>query len=370
MAIHLSTGTELNGYTLTTDMTASDAGTSMWAIAEKAGFEYFVKCFLTPVYPSADASGSEATKQRKRARCEAFEQRMSQVKQILDDCGSESFLVRSVDFFRLDGSYYKVTKKLVAKKVGLVKLPAKAQLLILLSAAYGLKTLHENSGFVHADIKPENFMVQRAGERLIANLIDFDAGFFMGHSPSPDDLTGDQRYWSPELIEYLISDSINNNQPIALSQALDIFSLGVTFCEYITGQLPVFSPYYAYVGEAVLSDTPIRISSVRHAQLSPVVPLIEAMLNRNPLNRPSAGEIHDQLRDLNKQLFVTQTTYGKMADALKTSLLDRGASLGDLTLLYGNKALNKRGPNTQIGGLDSESKLSISSLIQRFRKEP
>jgi len=368
MAIHLSAGTDLNGYTLTTDMTSSDAGTSMWAIAEKAGFEYFVKCFLSPVYPHPDASGSESTKQRKRDRCEAFEQRMNQVKQILDDCGSESFLVRSVDFFRVEGSYYKVTKKVVAKKVGLIKLPAKTQLLILLSAAYALKTLHENSGFVHADIKPENFMVQRAGERLIANLIDFDTGFFMGHSPSPDDLTGDQRYWSPELVEYLISDPTYNSHPIALSQALDIFSLGLTFCEYISGDLPVFSAYYAYAGEAVLNGMPITIPAPRHSQFAPLVPLIEAMLNKNSQNRPCAGEVHHQLRELNKQLFVSATTYSKMAASLKNNLFAHGASLGDLVLSAGKNTLNKSRAGVQIRSLNSESKLNISSLSKRFRK--
>ncbi len=366
MAIHLTAGTDLNGYTLITDMTASDAGTSMWALAEKAGFEYFIKCFLTPVYPHQDGPGSFAAKQRKRDRCEAFEQRMNQVDQVLEECGSDSFLVRSVDFFRKDGSYFKITKKIVSKKVGIVDLPARAQLLILLSATYSLKLLHENSGFVHADIKPENFMVQRAGERLIANLIDFDAGFFMGHPPDPEELTGDQRYWSPELIEFLAAESADKGRHIALLQGLDIFSLGATFCEYLCGQLPDFPNDYTYVGEAVLDGAPVHIPSPRHAEFMPLLPIIESMLLKNPAQRPNAVILHETLRDLNQKLFVSEHTYEKMASSLLNELLVRGQSLRDLALIYGAKTLNRHSSGVSVRGLKTDRKRRLSKAFWKL----
>lgn len=365
MAIHLNAGADLNGYRLTTDMTASDAGTSMWALAEKSGFEYFVKCFLTPVYPRPDGPGSEVSKQRKRARCEAFELRIQQVDQVLELCGSDSFLVRSVDFFRQDGSYFKITKKIVAKKIGIVDLPARAQLLILLSAAYSLKILHENSDFVHADIKPENFMVQRAGERLIANLIDFDAGFFMGHPPDPEDLTGDQRYWSPELIEFL-GGSDTQNRGTALLQSLDIFSLGATFCEYLCGRLPEFPSEYMYVGEAVLDGAPVKVPAPRHAEFAPLVPMLESMLQKTPAKRPDSKAVHETLRELNKQLFVNERTYEKMAGSLLNELLSRGQSLRDLALFYGAKTLNKHHPGINVRGLKTDRKRRLSKAFWKL----
>ena len=366
MAIHLSAGTEINGYTLMTDMSASDAGTSMWALAEKAGYEYFVKCFLTPVYPHVDSPGSVASKQRKRERCVAFEQRMKQVDQVLEVCGSDSFLVRNVDFFRKDGSYYKITKKIVSKKIGIVDLSARAQLLILLSAAYALKMLHLNSGFVHADIKPENFMVQRAGERLIANLIDFDAGFFMGHPPDPEDLTGDQRYWSPELIEFLGAKSADKGRHIALLQMLDIFSLGATFCDYLCGQLPEFPSDYTYVGEAVLDGAPVHIPTPRHAEFAPLIPILESMLQKNPAQRPDAVVVHETLRDLNKQLFVSEHTYEKMASSLLNELLARGQSLRDLALVFGAKTLNRHSSGVNVRGLKTDRKRRLSKAFWKL----
>ena len=66
-------GDVLNGYTLLADFSVVGAGLSRWTFASKGGREYFVKEFLSPTYPEADAPGSERIKAKKRERCAAFE---------------------------------------------------------------------------------------------------------------------------------------------------------------------------------------------------------------------------------------------------------------------------------------------------------
>ena len=131
MAKHLTAGTTLKGYTLIADMTTSGAGTSMWTFVSKDGSDYFLKCYLTPVYPDTGGLGSDTAKERKRDRCQAFEFRMEVVELMLSRRGDSCFLVRAVDFFRHDGNYFKVTRKVDSRQVDVSILPESNQMLVL-----------------------------------------------------------------------------------------------------------------------------------------------------------------------------------------------------------------------------------------------
>src|SRR3989440_5659037 len=66
-------GDVLNGYRLLEDFRVVGAGLSEWSFAERGGRIFFIKRFLSPTYPEANAPGSERIKAKKRARCAAFE---------------------------------------------------------------------------------------------------------------------------------------------------------------------------------------------------------------------------------------------------------------------------------------------------------
>lgn len=55
-------GDVLNGYRLLEDFRVVGAGLSEWSFAERGGREFFIKRFLSPTYPEADAPGSERIK--------------------------------------------------------------------------------------------------------------------------------------------------------------------------------------------------------------------------------------------------------------------------------------------------------------------
>ena len=62
-------GDVLDGYRLLEDFRVVGAGLSEWSFAERGGRIFFIKRFLSPTYPEADAPGSERIKAKKRARC-------------------------------------------------------------------------------------------------------------------------------------------------------------------------------------------------------------------------------------------------------------------------------------------------------------
>jgi serine/threonine protein kinase len=95
---------------------------------------------------------------------------------------------------------------------------------LLAQAAEGLAAVHA-AGFIHHDINPRNFLINR--DRQV-KLIDF--GLTVPNTPAfrrPGNRTGTLHYMAPELIRREPTD-----------ERLDIFAFGVLAFEFLTDQLP------------------------------------------------------------------------------------------------------------------------------------
>jgi serine/threonine protein kinase len=101
------------------------------------------------------------------------------------------------------------------------KLPASRVVDILLQVCAGLDYAHKQ-GIVHQDIKPPNLFVQPNDQ---VKIVDFGLACSPGDADSS--LRGTIFYAPPELIE---GDSVN--------EQTDIYCLGITAFEMITGQRP------------------------------------------------------------------------------------------------------------------------------------
>jgi serine/threonine protein kinase len=107
---------------------------------------------------------------------------------------------------------------------------------IVRSLCDALQYAHEE-GIVHRDIKPENILIDKKGRVKIA---DFGLAKLVGRTPRDITLTdshhalGTLHYMAPEQLE----------RPLEVDHRADIYALGVTFYEMLTGELPIgrFAP--------------------------------------------------------------------------------------------------------------------------------
>jgi eukaryotic-like serine/threonine-protein kinase len=293
-------GDRIGRYIITRNFSRGGKGewgfTSIHSDNDDSGEEFFIKQYIDPKYPGANFP-SEILKKRNLERCRMFEEKHNQLKKAFSAYGEGGLIVKAVDFFRDNNEfaspYFKVCKKidpaLPTNEIHL--LPPDYRLFVLLTAAFALKILHTQK-IIHFDIKPDNILVQKYGDKFIAKLIDFDDSFIEGESLSPDSLVGDFAYYSPEVASY-----INRDFEFFLpGSSSDIFSLGLVFSQYWTGNLPFNSDRFTYAYEA------INVGKLRLTYIDPIPleqkigQLIERMLVRDPKKRPSSEEVHYHLK--------------------------------------------------------------------------
>jgi serine/threonine protein kinase len=285
-------GDTVGGYTLLEDFRVVGAGLSEWTFAQRDGREFFLKRFLSPTYPDGAAPGSAATKERKRARCAAFEAHHRGIQAALTPITSYGGnLIATLDFFRDGAKYYKVTEKvdlagLDPDSVGRLEFPVK--LVLLKTVAHSLKILHDLD-IVHSDLKPSNVLIKKTELGYTTKLIDFDSSYIVGSPPPPDDIVGTMNYYSPELVRYIQGTADGTE----LTEASDVFALGLIYAEYLTGALPPFDPAFREAAVAVLNGARLRLPPA--AATRPVAELVERMLLADPAARPTVEQVHATL---------------------------------------------------------------------------
>ena len=158
---------------------------------------------------------------------------------------------------------------------------------LLAQAADALAAVH-TAGYIHHDINPRNFLVNREGE---VKLIDF--GLAVPNTAAfhrPGNRTGTLQYMAPELVR---------REPI--DERIDVFAFGALAFELITGRLPYESKQtnsLAMMLQRINSEPldPTIADPRLHPALAQV--LRRAIARRKDDRYPSMTELHRDLEGL------------------------------------------------------------------------
>jgi serine/threonine protein kinase len=161
--------------------------------------------------------------------------------------------------------------------------------------AEALAAIHA-AGLVHADVKPGNIVVRESGE---AKLIDL--GF--AHRPGENRkliesgfTIGTANYLAPELCIL----------PVREGPAADIFALGATLFECLTGTVPYPADTVEEAFQQRKRRRPLDLSDYRGAWPERTVDVVRAMLARVPEERPSAAGSARELIAIEAELVASR----------------------------------------------------------------
>ncbi|MHC4239767.1 MAG: protein kinase domain-containing protein [Planctomycetota bacterium] len=175
--------------------------------------------------------------------------------------------------------------KTLKEKIAGGQLPIDDAVDITIQVTEGLSKAHV-AGMVHRDIKPANIMVTNDS---VVKIVDFGLAKLAGQTRVTKTGT------TPGTISYMSPEQAGGGEA---DQRSDIFSLGVTLYELLTGELPFHGDHEAAVLYGIMHNAPEPVSKYRNDVPADVERVIEKALTKDREERySSAAEL---LKDLKK----------------------------------------------------------------------
>ena len=150
-------------------------------------------------------------------------------------------------------------------------LPVRQAVLVIFKACRALDYAFQN-GVIHRDIKAANILLSDRDEIKIS---DFGtAQISQATHTQIDGFVGSPAYMAPEQI---------NEEPPSVQT--DIYSLGVTMYELLTGRLPFQATNSVSMINKILNEAPTPIRSIRPDLPADIVHIVESAMAKDPAKR-------------------------------------------------------------------------------------
>ncbi len=162
----------------------------------------------------------------------------------------------------------------------------------LAQAADGLEYCHQH-GYVHCDVKPQNILV---GDDRIVKVIDFALAVPQEVSLGQYLIRRLTRRRRPGTWSYMSPEQIRRRRLTAMA---DVYSLGVSLFETVTGRLPFAGETAQALLEQHVFERPPSITALRDGVPMELDDLVRAMMAKDPLDRPAGMRyVSGKLRSL------------------------------------------------------------------------
>ena len=160
---------------------------------------------------------------------------------------------------------------------------------LMAQVAEGLHAAHQE-GMIHRDVKPSNILVEATADgRLKPRVADFGIATSLGGGSSmwTVALAGTPYYIAPERL-------IDDHRTI--DRRSDVYSLGVTLYQLLTGELPFHSPSLAEMLRQVREDPPPSLREHSPSLPAELDAVVTKCLAKDPEARyPTARAVADEL---------------------------------------------------------------------------
>ena len=194
------------------------------------------------------------------------------------------------------------TMKDVLEREGVI--PVDQALNIIQQIAEALNYAWIEQKLIHCDIKPDNIMLTSTGR---AKLADLGLARVTGDMSDADDdeVMGTPQYISPEALTGAPMDTRS-----------DIYSLGATFYQFVTGRLAFDGGSAAEIAKKHLTEPLIPPRSVNKDIPETVSRIIMKMMAKNPAMRyQDASELIDDLRNARRGKLAGPSTESEILSA-------------------------------------------------------